>query len=87
MIGHIAVCTDGSRGSVESIIATRERETWEIRQADGTPTIVDRAEVVAFFDPDCPPVEDWDELFADDWTERAYEEALEDAAMAAEGTR
>lgn len=86
MIGHIAVCADGSRGSVESIIATRERETWEIRQPDGMPTIVDRAEVVAYFDPDCPPVE-LDELFADDWTERAYEEALEDAAMAAEGTR
>jgi len=88
MIGHIAVCADGSRGSVESIIATRERETWEIRQADGTPTIVDRAEVVAYFDPDCPPVEDWDELADVLPNEQGWEDAREDAAIgAAEGTR
>jgi len=86
MIGHIAVCMDGSRGSVESIIATRDGATWELRQADGRPTIVDRAEVVAYYDPDCPPLE-LDEMEADDWTERAYEDAREDAAMAAEGTR
>jgi len=87
MIGHIAVCADGSRGSVESIIATRERETWEIRQADGTPTIVDRAEVVAYFDPDCPPVEDWDELADVLPNEQDGWDADEDAAIAAEGTR
>jgi len=87
MIGHIAICTDGSRGSVENIIATRERETWEIRQPDGTPTIVDRAEVVAYFDPDCPPVEDWDELADVLPNEQEWEDAREDAAMAAEGTR
>lgn len=86
MIGRIAVCADGTRGSVENIIATRERETWEIRQADGTPRIVDVGDVLTYYDPDCPPLE-LDEMEADDWTERAYEDAREDAAMAAEGTR
>lgn len=87
MIGHIAVCYDGTRGSVESIIADRTRETWEIRQADGTPTIVDRAEVLTYWHTDCPPVEDWDELADVLPNEQEWEDAREDAALAAEGTR
>ena len=89
MIGHIAICADGTRGSVESIIATRDRTTWEIRQADGTPRIVDLTKVVSYYDPDTPPAE-YDDPFAEDvdaWKERAFEDAREDAAIAAEGTR
>jgi hypothetical protein len=83
MIGHIALCKDGVRGSVESIIATREQETWEIRQADGTPTIVPVEDVLSFHHPDHPPFPELDEMEMDDWKERAYEEAREDAAIAA----
>ncbi|MEN6644709.1 MAG: hypothetical protein ABFE08_19905 [Armatimonadia bacterium] len=86
-VGHIAICRDGVRGSVESIIATRERTTWEIRQADGTPRIVDVEEVLSFHHPDNPPCEDWNELADALPNEQAGWDADEDAAIAAEGTR
>lgn len=82
MIGHIAICKDGTRGSVESIIATRERETWEIRQADGTPTIVPVEDVLSFYHPDYPSCEDWDELADVLPNERDGWDAEEDAAIA-----
>ena len=89
MIGHIAICRDGVRGSVETIWADRERETWEIRQADGTPRIVPVEDVLSFHHPDYPPfeLEDWDELADVLPNEQDGWDADEDAAIAAEGTR
>ena len=86
MIGHIAITRDGTRGSVESVIATRERETWEIRQSDGTPTIVPVEDVLSFHHPDHPPfpeLEDWDELADVLPNEQDGWDADEDAAIAA----